>query len=154
LRGTVIHRLTDLVKQFDNHIARQQLTFRITEKIFFKFEKLQQGKMKLCDLIKSNNWLSVELTLLKLYPDQDRMLDEYRNVYEKLKVTEPADYDELEIILKEYDCDPNFESGKETYVDVSGQKKNTRPKRHYKRLRYRIFRVGQMDWYGHSNRDD
>lgn len=79
--------------------------------------------MKLYDLIKSNHWLSVELTLLKLYPDQDRMLDEYRNVYEKLKVTEPADYDELEIILKEYDCDPNFESDKETYVDVSGQKK-------------------------------
>ena len=79
--------------------------------------------MKLYDLIKSNNWLSVELTLLKLYPDQDKMLDEYRNVYEKLKITDPADYDELEIILTEYDCDPTFESEKETYVDVSGQKK-------------------------------
>jgi hypothetical protein len=79
--------------------------------------------MKLYDLIKSYNWLSVELTLLKLYPDQDKMLDEYRNVYEKLKITQPADYDELEIILAEYDCDTNFESEKETYVDVSGQKK-------------------------------
>ena len=79
--------------------------------------------MKLKDLIKSNNWLSVELTLLQLYPDQDKMIDEYRNVYEKLKITEPADYDELEIILTEYDCDPSFESDSETYVDVSGQKK-------------------------------
>jgi hypothetical protein len=79
--------------------------------------------MKLYDLIKSNNWLSVELTLLKLYPDQDKMLDEYRNVYEKLKIIEPVDYDELEIVLTEYDCDPNLESDKETYVDVSGQKK-------------------------------
>lgn len=79
--------------------------------------------MKLYDLIKSHNWLSVELTLLNLYPDQVQMLDENRNVYEKLKITEPADYDELEINLTEYDCDPNFESGKETYVDVSGQKK-------------------------------
>ena len=79
--------------------------------------------MKLYDLIKSNNWLSVELTLIKLYPDQDKMLDEYRNVYEKLKIIEPVDYDELEIILTEYDCDPNFESDKETYVDVSGQKR-------------------------------
>jgi hypothetical protein len=51
------------------------------------------------------------------------MLDEYRNVFEKLKITEPAEYDELEIILTEYDCDPNFESDNETYVDVSGQKK-------------------------------
>jgi hypothetical protein len=83
--------------------------------------------MILYDLIKSYNWLSVELTLLKLYPDQDNMLDEYRHVYEKLKVTEPADYDELEIILTEYDCDPNFESHKETYVDVSGQKKTPDP---------------------------
>ena len=79
--------------------------------------------MKLKDLIKSNNWLSVELTLLQLYPDQDKMIDEYRNVYEKLKITEPADYDELEIILTEYDCDPSFESDSETYVDVSGRKK-------------------------------
>jgi hypothetical protein len=62
--------------------------------------------------------------MLKLYPDQEKMLNEYRNVYEKLKIIEPAEYDELEIILTEYDCDPNFENEKETYVDVSGQKKN------------------------------
>jgi len=83
--------------------------------------------MNLYELIKSYNWLSVELTLLKLYPDQDKMLDEYRKVYEKLKLTEPADYNELEIILIEYDNDPNFESDKETYVDVSGQKKVPHP---------------------------
>jgi hypothetical protein len=88
---------------------------------------LLQGKMKLYELIKSNNWLSVELTLLKLHPDQDKMLDEYRNIYEKLKITEPADYDELEIILTEYDCDPNYASDMETYVDVSGQKKTPDP---------------------------
>ena len=51
------------------------------------------------------------------------MLDEYRKVFEKLQTTEPAEYDELEIILTEYDCDLNFENEKETYVDVSGQKK-------------------------------
>ena len=83
--------------------------------------------MKLSELIKSYNWLSVELTLIKLYPDQNQMLDEYRKVYEKLKVTEPADYDELEIILTEYDSDPDFDSDKETYVDVLGQKKNSDP---------------------------
>ena len=83
--------------------------------------------MNLYDLVKSYNWLSVELTLLKLYPDQDKMLDEYRNVYEKLKLTEPTDYNEIEIVLTEYDNDPNFESEKETYVDVSGQKKIPNP---------------------------
>jgi rubrerythrin len=79
--------------------------------------------MKLFNLIKSNNWLSSELTLLGLYPDQEEVLDEYRKVFEKLQTTEPAEYDELEIILTEYDCDLNFENEKETYVDVSGQKK-------------------------------
>ncbi|MGY6523529.1 MAG: DUF6557 family protein [Mongoliitalea sp.] len=83
--------------------------------------------MKLNDLIKSYNWLSVELTLLRLYPDHEKMLDEYRNVFEKLKNTEPEEYDKLEIILTEYDCDPNFESDNETYVDVSGQKKTPDP---------------------------
>jgi hypothetical protein len=83
--------------------------------------------MKLFDLIKANNWLSIELTLLGLYPDQEEMLDEYRTVFEKLQITEPAAYDELEIILTEYDCDPNFEKEKETYVDVSGQKKIPEP---------------------------
>jgi hypothetical protein len=83
--------------------------------------------MKLNDLIKSYNWLSVELTLLQLYPEQEEMLDEYRNVFEKLKITEPAEYDELEIILTEHDSDPNFESEKSTYVDVSGQKKIPEP---------------------------
>ena len=79
--------------------------------------------MKLFNLIKSNNWLSVELTLLGLYPDQEEMLDEYRKVFEKLQITDPAEYDDIEIILTEYDCDPNIENEKETYVDVSGQKK-------------------------------
>lgn len=78
--------------------------------------------MKLYDLIKSNNWLSVELTLLRLYPDQDKMLDEYRTVFEKLISTEPIEY-ELEIVLTECDSDPIFEDDKETYVDISGRKR-------------------------------
>lgn len=83
--------------------------------------------MKLNDLIKSYNWLSVELTLLQLYPDQDKMVDEYRNVYKKLKITEPADYDELEIILIEYEDDSAFENDEETYIDVSGRNKMSDP---------------------------
>ena len=59
----------------------------------------------------------------RLNRDQEEVLDDYRKVFEKLQTTEPAEYDELEIILTEYDCDLNFENEKETYVDVSGQKK-------------------------------
>lgn len=77
--------------------------------------------MKLKDLIISNNWLSVELSLLRLYPDQKKIIDEYRNVFEKLRFLEPEDYD-MSIVLTEYNCDKDDESEKGTYVDVSGRK--------------------------------
>ena len=79
--------------------------------------------MKLNDLIKSNSWLSVEMTLLRLYPDQINMIDEYRNVYEKLKFMQPEE-DEMNIVLAEYECDVDEESEIKTYVDVSGRKKD------------------------------
>lgn len=82
--------------------------------------------MKLFDLIKSNNWLSIELTLLRLYPDQEKMLDEYRNVFEKLIITEPTE-SELDIVLTECESDSNFESEIETFVDIYGRKKITDP---------------------------
>lgn len=77
--------------------------------------------MKLNDLIKSNSWLSVEMTLLRLYPDQLNMIDEYRNVYEKLKFMQPEESD-MNIVLTEYDSDVKDESEIKTYVDVSGRK--------------------------------
>ena len=73
--------------------------------------------MKLSDLINSNHWLSVELTLLQLYPDQKGIIDEYRNVFEKLQQLAPEEYD-MSIMLKEYDCDHEDESEIKTYVDV------------------------------------
>lgn len=78
--------------------------------------------MKLNDLIKSYNWLSIELTLLRLYPDQETMVDNYRNVFEKLKFLEPHDYD-MSIVLTENDCDVDDKTEISTYVDVSGRKK-------------------------------
>jgi hypothetical protein len=82
--------------------------------------------MKLFEIIKSNNWLSIELTLLKLYPDQGTMADYYRNVFEKLKFLEPEEYD-MCIILTENNCDFDDESEVRTYVDVSGRKKEKDP---------------------------
>jgi len=82
--------------------------------------------MKLNEIIKSNNWLSVELTLLRLYPDQEKMVEDYRNVFEKLKFLEPEEYD-MSIVLTEYDCDSDDDSEVRTYVDVSGRKKEEDP---------------------------
>lgn len=55
-------------------------------------------------MIQSNNWLSVELTLLQMYPDQEKMLDEYRSVFENLKTLEPED-NNMKIELTEHNCD-------------------------------------------------
>lgn len=101
--------------------------------------------MKLYDLIKSKNWLSVELTLLQLYPDQEKMVDAYRKVYEKLKLTEPADH-EMEIVLKEYDSYTDFESIKDTYIDVSGRTKITDP--NSETTSYAIEFVEWKNWLG------
>jgi hypothetical protein len=56
--------------------------------------------MKLGEIIKSNNWLSVELTLLNLYPDQEKNLAAYRSIYEDLQHMEP-DESEIEIVIEQ-----------------------------------------------------
>jgi len=77
--------------------------------------------MKLKELINSHNWLSVELTLLQIYPDQKDIIDEYKKVFEKLQLLDSEDYD-MNIVLTEYASDTDNESEGRTYVDVSGEK--------------------------------
>lgn len=71
--------------------------------------------MKFHELIKSNEWLSIELTFLKLYPDQMASIENYRLVYEALKFLQPV-YSDFKIVLYQY-CD---EDGNPSVVDVSG----------------------------------
>ena len=61
------------------------------------------------------------MILLLLYPDQKALADEYRRVFEKLKLLEPEESD-MTIVLKEYDSDTDNESEIETYVDVQAEK--------------------------------
>ena len=78
--------------------------------------------MKLQHLIKSHNWLSIELTLLNLYPDQIEIISEYRKVFETIQLLEPVDNDML-IVLTEYKSDKLEKNEEQTfYVDVSGRK--------------------------------
>ena len=78
--------------------------------------------MKFKDLVESHNWLSIEMTLLKLYPDQERIIDEYKSVFEKLQIME-SENDEMLIVLTEYESDSKEENeSNSTYVDVSGRK--------------------------------
>lgn len=77
--------------------------------------------MKFGQLIKSNNWLSVEITFLNLYPDQEKSIDAYKMVYEKINNIEPTDY-EMEIMLEQRYDD---ETRGEDFIEVYGIKENT-----------------------------
>ncbi len=74
--------------------------------------------MKLHSLIKTNNWLSVELTLLKLYPDQNISVEAYKKVFEKLESLTPEE-NQMQIVLSE-EYDFADEEKEETYIDVLG----------------------------------
>ena len=70
--------------------------------------------MRFYEIIKSNAWLTVELTFLPLYPDQKESVENYRLVYEALKFLQPVETD-IEIVLNPYDDD-----GQPSVVDVYG----------------------------------
>jgi hypothetical protein len=56
--------------------------------------------MKFGEIVKSNNWLSVELTLLKLYPDQIESIEAYQEVFDKLQDLDPVD-NKIEIVIEQ-----------------------------------------------------
>ncbi len=72
--------------------------------------------MKFNSLIKTTNWLSVEATLLALYPEQENNISEYKEVFEKLKLMEPVEV-AINIIINQHYDDETFEP---SIVDVAG----------------------------------
>ena len=78
--------------------------------------------MKFYEIIRSNNWLTVELTLLKLFPDQKESIENYRLVFEALKFLQPVEKD-IEIVLHPY-----YDDGLLSVVDVSGRNLRPNPK--------------------------
>jgi len=71
--------------------------------------------MKFYEIIRSNNWLTVELTFSNLYRDQTESIENYRLVYEALKFLQPV-YSDIKIVLYQYFDD----DGQSSVVDVSG----------------------------------
>jgi hypothetical protein len=74
------------------------------------------------ELIKSNEWLSIELTFSKLYPDQQESIENYRLVYEALNFLEPVNSN-IKIVLYQYYND----DGQPSVIDVSGLNPNPEP---------------------------
>lgn len=68
-------------------------------------------------IIKRNHWLSVKLTMLQLYPDQEQNIVAYELIFGQLREMDPAET-QMQIVISEY---PGDEPG-EIYYDVSGEK--------------------------------
>jgi len=70
-------------------------------------------------LIQNNAWLSIELTLLELYPDEKENIPGYQKMYNQLQLLSPTPT-EINIVVK-WETD-DFDGTK--YVDVSGKYNN------------------------------
>lgn len=70
-------------------------------------------------LIKNNAWLSIELALLDLYPDEKEKIVGYQKMFNKLQLISPIPTDISIVVKGETD---DFDNTK--YVDVSGKYKN------------------------------
>lgn len=79
-------------------------------------------KLKFYEILKSNTWLSVELTFLRLYPEQKWHIEKYEIMYEALKFLQPIKMD-VDITLYQYFDD----DGQPSVVDVSGINLNPKP---------------------------
>ena len=77
--------------------------------------------MKFYEIIRSNNWLTIEMTFLKLFPDQKESIENYRLVFEALKFLQPKE-SEIDIILNPYD-----DEGQPSVVDVYGRNPHPEP---------------------------
>jgi hypothetical protein len=75
--------------------------------------------MRFGEIIKSNNWLSVEMVLLKLYPDEKENISGYEEVFNKLRVLRPKESDISILVSWEKD---DFDQT--DYVNVSGYYNN------------------------------
>lgn len=73
--------------------------------------------MKLQELIKTHDWQSVELTLVKLYPEQEKSIEGYKEVFQKLLQMTPTESDMQIVLEQQFD----EESPLESYVHVSGR---------------------------------
>jgi len=72
--------------------------------------------MKLTNLIKNNEWLSVEIILWQLYPDEKKNASAYKKVFSTLQLTEPVSGNISVVLSIEHD---SFDESE--YIDVSGR---------------------------------
>lgn len=75
------------------------------------------------ELIHHHHWLSIKTELIRLYPDEEKQIDTYQDVYYKLKLLAPEPSD-VTIRLND------IKDGDESYVDVDGYYTDGRVDKH------------------------
>ncbi|CAL67525.1 DUF6557 family protein [Christiangramia forsetii] len=97
--------------------------------------------MTLEQLVQSNSWLSISAILLELYSDEEKSLEGYEEVFEKLLMMAPEETDmtiEIKTVKDDFDG--------EEYVDVSGKYKH--PKNEAQSSSYAIEFTSWKEWLG------
>jgi GNAT superfamily N-acetyltransferase len=79
--------------------------------------------MRFKELIRTNSWLSIEIKLLDLYPDERENILTYEEVFSQLLILHETDYD-MVIVLSKIESEDSING---YYVDVSGRKWNNSP---------------------------
>ena len=97
--------------------------------------------MKFKKLIQTNSWLSVEIILLELYPDEEKNISGYKKVFEELLFMHPDDSDISIVVAHQKD---DFDG--EEYVDVSGKYNN--PKNEEEKFSQAIEFTAWSKWLG------
>lgn len=100
--------------------------------------------MKFHELIKTNDWASVELILVSLYPNQEKSIEGYREVFHKLRAMRPMESD-IQIVLEQV---PEDDFNEESYVHVSGL--SPQPENSLEEVTEAIEFVPWAEWLGMS----
>jgi len=99
--------------------------------------------MKLIELIRQNSWLSVELTLLDIYPEEKKNISGYEEIFRQLVSMPVIETDMIIEIKREID---DFDN--EEYIDISGRKKNEPKDQKEQEISYALEFTPWSEWLG------
>jgi len=99
--------------------------------------------MKLIELIRQNSWLSVELTLLDIYPEEKKNISGYEEIFRQLVSMAVIESDMIIEIKREID---DFDN--EEYIDISGRKKNEPKDQKEQEVSYALEFTPWSEWLG------
>jgi len=99
--------------------------------------------MKLIELIRQNSWLSVELTLLDIYPEEKKNIYGYEEIFIQLVSMPVIETDMIIEIKREID---DFDN--EEYIDISGRKKNEPKDQKEQEISYALEFTPWSEWLG------